>query len=163
MMTADHARRWLIQATLILTGGTFGFLLVAPLLGYRLEWKDVTRVLEIVLPVFLGYLGTATQFVFQNMAGRQNSGISPTQANPLLPLLIRGPIWIFGILIAATFIAFGVSNSPSAAAGNGMTIDVLSGVITASLGLLNVTTQVAVSYLFSLDSKPARSEGAGDI
>jgi hypothetical protein len=152
-MTADQARRWLINATLALTGATFVFLLLAPLLGYRLAWKDTTRVLEIVLPVFLGYLGTATQFVFQNMAGKQNSVIAAAQTNPFLSLLVRGPIWIFGVAIVAALIAFGVSNSPSAAAGSGMTVDVLAGVITAALGLLNVTTQMAVSYLFSLDAK----------
>jgi len=153
-MTADEARRWLIKATLLLTGATFVFLLMAPVVGYRLAWKDAIRVFEIVLPVFLGYLGTAAQFVFQNMAGKENSGIAATQTNPFLSLLVRGPIWLFGLVIATALVAFGVSNSASAAAGTGMSADALAGVITAALGLLNVTTQVAVSYLFSLDAKP---------
>jgi hypothetical protein len=153
-MTADHARRWLIKATLLLTGATFGFLLLAPLFGYPLALKDATRVFEIILPVFLGYLGAASQFVFQNMAGRQNTGIAGASTNPFLSLIVKGPIWLFGLAIVAAFAAFGKTNSPSSPIGNGMTVDVLAGITTAALGLLNVTTQVAVSYLFSLDANP---------
>jgi hypothetical protein len=160
-MTADEARRWLIKATLILTGTTFLFLCLAPLFGYHLEWKDSIRVFEVVLPVFLGYLGTATQFVFQNMAGTRNTGIAGAATNPLLALLVRGPVWVFGLAIAAVLVSFGITNRFNAPAGSGMSVDTLAGVITVALGLLNVTTQVAVSYLFSLDGRPAQIQHPG--
>jgi hypothetical protein len=153
-MTADEARRWLITATLILMTATFVFFIVAPVLGYPMLWQDAIRIFEIVLPVFLGYLGTAAQFVFQNMARKHVGGIQASATNPFLGRLIRGPIVVFGIALASLLTAFGYSNSQYASSGSGMTIDTLAWGITAALGLLNVTTQVAVSYLFSLGSKP---------
>lgn len=153
-MTADTARLWLISMSLGITGLVFVFFLVAPVTGYPLEWANSLRALEIVVPVFLGYLGTSAQFVFRNLAGAANHGISPRASNRFLGLLTIGPVVVFLIAVSALVVAFGVSNRPTAPPNSGMNVDQFAAGITAALGLLTVTTNVAVSYLFSLDGKP---------
>lgn len=144
-MTVPDARRWLILASLSLTGGCLVFFLIAPVVGYPLKYPQPFRLLEILLPVFLAYLGSATLFVF----GAQES---PTEERAvrteLLGLLVRGPVVVFSLAILSALIAFGVSNSESAPPGAGMNLDTLSLAVSSCVGLLAVTTNVAVSYLF---------------
>jgi hypothetical protein len=159
-MAADAARKWLIVASLILTTATFVVLWAAPAFGYRLEFRDAIRITEIALPVFLGYLGAATQFVFQNLARHQNKGIRPEAENVFLGLIVKGPIVAFTIAVAVIFISFGYTNRPAAPRGSGMSVDQFALGISAALGLLNVTTNVAVAYLFSLERRPIPVESA---
>ena len=72
----------------------------------------------------------------------------------MLGLLVRGPLWVFGIAAIAIVFAFGFTNRAGAAAGSGMSVDALAGSFTAVIGLLAVTTNVAVSHLFSLGEQP---------
>jgi hypothetical protein len=64
-MTTDEARRWIVLASLTITGAVFVFFLLAPVSGYPLEIAQAQGIFQIVLPVFLGYLGSATHFVFK--------------------------------------------------------------------------------------------------
>lgn len=107
------------------------------------------RLLEIVSPVFLGYLGSAAQFIF-----RQNS-IQPIQkphASPaLLTLIVVGPICVYTVCSITSLTAFGLSNSSSSSIAHpssGMSVDTLAAVLTAALGILTISTNVAVAYLF---------------
>src|SRR5262249_1105999 len=128
------------------------FFLVAPAVGYPLTWDQSSRVFEIILPVFLGYLGSATHFLFR---GRPNlKPIELQDDSGMLGLLIRGPLLVFGIAAVAIVFAFGYANRASAPGGYGMSVDALAGSFTAVIGLLAVTTNVAVSYLFSLGEPP---------
>jgi hypothetical protein len=140
-LTFDEARKWLILFTLCCTGANFLFFLLSPVLGFPLEQAEAIRVLEIVLPIFLGYLGTATQFLFQ-------TGTRPVRAavnSDLLSILVRGPAILFAIISVATIVAFGYANRRG---GRGMTPDTLSAIITINLSLLAVTTNVIISNLF---------------
>jgi hypothetical protein len=138
----------LVVASLFFTGTVFVFFLVAPATGYPLTWDQAARVFEIILPVFLGYLGSATQFLFRG--GQNRKSLKLKDESGMLGLLIRGPLVVFGVAALAIVFAFGFSNRANAPAGSGMTVDVLAGSFTAILGLLAVTTNVAVSYLFSV-------------
>jgi hypothetical protein len=144
VLAPAEARRWLVFATMILTGGLLTFFLVCPAIGYPLEFSQSTRILEIVLPVFLGYLGTASLFFFRSQAASELK-VSPAAENLLGPL-VKGPIIVFVFATIALLAAFGVSNL--AEGGSGMSVDALAAGITAILGLLAVTTNVIIAYLF---------------
>lgn len=143
-MSIEQARTWLIKATLILTGSILVFVTLAPAFGYPLEFSQGVRIGEIVLPVFLGYLGTASHFIF----ARASDPHVKHKNLPLLQLLVRGPIAIFAIVISCALFAFGFTNRDGASPGTGMTVDSLAAAVSTSLALLAVTTGVLVTYLF---------------
>ncbi len=149
-MDTDNARSWVINASLLITAANFVFFFVAPAVGFPLTFDQAARLLEIVIPVFLGYLGSATHFLFRPYRPRAHR--APVHSSKLLGILVRGPVVVFGIATLAAIFAFGFSNRKSAPPGVGMGIDDLAGALAASLGLLAVTTSVAVSYLFSRES-----------
>ncbi len=102
---------------------------------------------RIGLPVFLGYLGSAASFVFR-FGSDADAAAFRHSASSLAGLLIVGPIVIFTISIFAIIVAFGITNRPSASPGSGISLDQLTAGMSIILGLLVVTTNVAVSYLF---------------
>jgi len=162
-MEREAARSWIIKVSLGLTGGVFIFLVLSPFLGYPLDpgAGDLIRLLEILFPVFLGYLGMATHFVFRS-EGTAKAGAAeepPLSSNAVL--LIRGPVLVWMAMIVAAFTAFGLANRAGAPAGTGMSVDLLAGLVTAALGLLAATTSVAVSYLFSGGEKGGGEAVAG--
>jgi hypothetical protein len=141
-MTADRARKWLILSSLIITGAQLIFLLIAPVMGFPLNYPKNLDLLQIVTPVFLGYLGSAAHFIF----------MTPPPAvfanNQLLGILVKGPIIIYACAMIAAFGAFAYSNRAGATIGNGMSVDNLATAISISLGILAATTGVIISYLF---------------
>lgn len=146
-MSLYHARKWLIVASLATAAGAFCFFMLAPLAGYPLRYSQAQLVLQIVLPVFLGYLGAATQFVFQKTPPPEEL----ISVRPMMDLLIKGPITLFLLMISVVIAAFGYSNRASAQPGDGMTVEQLSGGITAAMGLLAVTTNAIVAYIFGIE------------
>lgn len=158
-MTIVSARKWLILGSLIVTAAHFIFFLVAPAIGFPLEYEHAIRLLQISTPVFFGYLGSASRFVFNV---NQPEAVHLRVKNPLMGLLVRGPFIVFGLASVACLFAFGFSNSINAAPGTGMDVDTLATIITTVLGLLAVTTNVAVSALFAVSSANEKSE-SGDV
>jgi hypothetical protein len=152
-MTLYQARRWLIVASLAMAGSAFCFFMLAPVLGYPLRYSQAQSVLQIVLPVFVGYLGAATQFVFRRSL-QSDDGVA---ARPLMGLLIKGPIGVSALMMIAVMIAFGYSNRMAASPGEGLAVEQLSTGITAAMGLLAVTTNTIVAYLFVAEKKAGRS------
>ena len=118
------------------------FLFVCPVFGFPLEFPKNLDLLQIVSPVFLGYLGSATHFIFQN----------PVKPVPVqrqfLGLLVKGPIIIYVLVVIGAIAAFGYSNRINAAAGSGMSVNNLATALSIALGLLAVTTSVLSAYLF---------------
>ena len=141
-MTIDDARKWLIVASLVLTGSQMAFLVVAPITGYPLVYPKNIDLLQIISPVFLGYLGSASHFVFQNPPQDV-----PVQ-NQFLGLLVKGPLLIYTVVITLAFASFGYANRASAAPGSGMSVDNLATTLSLALGVLAVTTGIITSYLF---------------
>ena len=70
--------------------------------------------------------------------------------------MVRGPVAVFLIIVVATILAFGITNGADAELGEGMSVSLLSAVVTASLALLAVTTNAAVAYLFAVQAPGAR-------
>lgn len=145
-MTVYEARKWLVIASLCVAAVSFTFFILAPVFGYPLRYSQAVTLLQIVFPVFLGYLGAATQFVFQ-----KTPPATKVAARPMMGLLVKGPIVVFSIMVTGAVIAFGYSNRATAPLGDGMSVEVLSTTTTAALGLLTVTTNVVVAYLFSIE------------
>lgn len=146
-MPVDEARKWLIISSLSITGMQIAFLIIAPSIGFPLSYPKNLELLQIVSPVFLGYLGAASHFIFRNP-------VSDTPIyNQLLGIMVKGPIFIYLLAIVAAFSAFAYSNRSAAVIGTGMSVENLSTAISASLGVLAVSTSVIISYLFSVESK----------
>jgi hypothetical protein len=141
-MTIDSARKWLIIASLLITGLQMCFLVVAPVINYPLVYPKNLDLLQIISPVFLGYLGSASHFVFQNQPQEV-----PVQ-NQYLGYLIKGPLGIYALVVLTAFASFGYANRASAAPGSGMSVDNLATALSLALGVLAVTTGIITSYLF---------------
>jgi hypothetical protein len=146
-MTVDAARKWLVFSSLSITGGLLVFFLLAPAAGYPILFAQSLRVLEVLLPTFLGYIGTAAFFVFRADSSADLAVFRKTSA-PLVGMLIRGPVLVFSLSLTVLIIAFGIMNSPAAPPGSGISFDQLTAGVSVILGLLAVTTNVAISYLF---------------
>lgn len=151
-MTANSARVWLVAASLGIILATFVFFFVGPILGYPLEFEDARRMIEIIIPVFAAYLGSATRFLF-NKDVRIRS--FDKQRESLLGLLVKGPIIVFGVALAALLIAFGASHRIAARPGTGIAVDDLAGSMVLILSLLAVTTTAVTAYLFEGQTPPA--------
>lgn len=141
-----NLRLWLVTWSLSVVGVLLLFLVVAPSIGFPLTAEQATRVGQILLPTFLGYLGMATTFIFK----------APSQEAPmareiaLVKLLVKGPPIIFSVVVTVALFIFWHSNVV-APPGSGMNIDTLASYITASVGLLAASTGVAMTNLFSVE------------
>jgi hypothetical protein len=142
-MTADTARKWIIFSSLAIIGAQILFLLIAPSIGYPLQYPKNLSILQIVTPVFLGYLGSATHFVFK--ASPPTVVVNEQFLGPL----VKGPILIYAAAMIAAFATFSYTNRPGAPIGSGMSTDDLATAISIALGLLAVTTGVLTAYLFT--------------
>jgi hypothetical protein len=147
-MNIITARKTLIISSLVITGCQIIFFTIAPVLGFPIEYPKNIDLLQIISPVFFGYLGTATHFIFITPR------IEVHAENEFLGILIKGPLIIYSFVVIATTSAFWFSNRPGATVGSGMSVENLSTALSLALGLLAVTTGVINSYLFSSPNKP---------
>lgn len=153
-MTTEDARKFILLASLGITGLQMVFLFAAPAFGFPLTYPRNLDLLQIVAPVFFGYLGSAAHFVFRTPAPTVPAN------NELLGILTRGPIAIYVVAMAAAFGAFAYSNRAGASPGTGMAVENLATATSIALGLLAVTTGILVSYLFVTDQNAAKNGGA---
>jgi hypothetical protein len=147
-MNIDAARKWIVVASLIITGCQLIFLICAPAVGYPIEYPKNVELIRVVSPVFLGYLGSATHFVFNNPKSEVQI------RDKFLSILVKGPIIIYILVVSSALLSFGYSNRENAEIGTGMSVNDLSTTISFALGVLAATTGVITSYLFG---SPARS------
>jgi hypothetical protein len=140
----QHERLWLLVADFILTGGVMVFFVISPAFGYPLTYDESYQVMQIVFPVFVGYLATAVAFVVRPAA---EQAIDENRLS-VLRLLMRGPIVVFGAGILIVWIVFGYSNSRYGIPGAGMSLKVFSNLHTALLGILAATTGGLIAFLF---------------
>lgn len=149
-MTFEEARRWLLTASLLACGGVFAFFLVAPALGYPLSFAESFQLLQLVFPVFVGYAGQAAYFLFANQALQPK----PLSQPDLFTLILKGPLIVFLASFVVLCTVFGWVNRPGqAVVGTGMTPEQFSLALSVLLGLLTVTTNAVVSFLFGKEPK----------
>jgi len=142
-----NLQKWTVKISLLSVTAQILFFLVAPLLGFPMEQSQTIRILEIFLPVFLCYLSTATLVLFRS---RHSFLLMSTASKQFLSLLVRGPMIMFGVASCAAICAFWYSNRSSAPIGTGMSIDMLAAVMSLCLGILIISNNAIVAFLFSL-------------
>jgi hypothetical protein len=147
-MNISSARKFLILSSLVILGAQMIFLTVAPSIGFPLQYPKNLHLIDIVSPVFLGYLGSASHFIFQ-----QPAPDVPVQSE-FLGILVRGPIIVYTLVVISALSAFSYSNRVGAEIGSGMSEDALSTALSLALGVLAVTTGVITSYLFVAPKRP---------
>src|SRR5688572_26684576 len=96
---AQSARVAVVAYSLGITGVLIVFLILAQPLGMRFDYaqEQNLRLIDVVLPTFLGYLGAASHFIFNANRGRE---VDPEHAG-MLRLLVHGPFLIFIAAVAA--------------------------------------------------------------
>lgn len=157
-MEIGKARAWLVKASLIAIAALAMFLIVAPSVGYPLRFDQSLRLLESVVPTFLGLIGSAAIFLVQDNSAK-DVVIQPA-VKPLLGTLIRGPIAVFVLIAVASFIAFSLSNRATAPSESGMSVNDLAHALAFANGLLVLTTNVVGAWLFR--SEMRRGAGRAD-
>jgi hypothetical protein len=142
-LTVAGARIAIVGFSLGITGVLLTFLILAPALGmpFNPGRNENVRLIEIIVPVFFGYLGSAAHFIFRSRRGAEISVNDET----LLALLIYGPFLIFITINIALFAAFYLYNRPD---GPGMDVEELSKWFSFGLGILTCTVSVISSYIF---------------
>ena len=140
-MTAESARRNLLLFALAITASQLLFFILAPVFGYKLKFDEALRMAEVVGPVFLGYIGAATRYLFQRQAVQTR-----VKSPELLAILVWGPSIIFTLITIAALVAFGVANRDS---GPGMKPETLSLILAGNVALLAVSTGVLIEHLFN--------------
>jgi ABC-type dipeptide/oligopeptide/nickel transport system permease component len=146
-MSYDAARIWLTTRSLLMISGFGLAYIIAPATRFPLSFEQALSVLQIVFPLFLGYLASAVVFVT-----KQDKKASEVMSG-FLRVLITWPFYVVALLSFAIFFAFGVSNWPSETAntGHGMSFDTMSSLISLVLGIHTATTSALIAYLFKLE------------
>lgn len=151
---AQSARVSIVIYSLGITGTLIVFLILAQPLGMRFDFgqEQNMRLIDIVLPTFFGYLGAASNFIFNASGGRQVDDENVT----MLKLLVHGPFIIFVLAVAALFFAHYVSHRPLATSEpriDVMDFGTLSRYLSVCLALLAATVSVISGYLFGSQPK----------
>lgn len=149
MTPAQSARLAIVSYSLAITGSLIVFLILAQPLGMRFDFgqEQNLRLIDVVLPTFVGYLGAASHFIFNANRGREVDD----QNVPMLRILIHGPFLIFIVAVIALFIAHYSSHRPLADADpriDRMDFAALSRYLSICLALLAGTISILSSYLF---------------
>jgi hypothetical protein len=145
-MTIGRLRISVVMTVLSICAATILFFIIAPGAGYPLEFDQGWAMAQVSIPVLAGYLGTATQFA----SADQNDTQKP--APPLLSWLVFGPVAIYIIGAVSLLIVFWQGNNESAEIGAGMSTSLLSTILTALLGIVTATANVAIAQLFKKQS-----------
>jgi hypothetical protein len=155
-MSYDTGRLWIIVYSLAITGILLPFFFLAPVAGFPLSSDQSKQVISLLLPVFLGYLGSGVVFIFNPPPGPLPE---LTEVNRrMLALLIHGVFAIFATSFLALICAFGIANNKSALPGSGMDFPTFSNGITTILSIMTTVVGAAVIYLFGV--RPQERSGA---
>lgn len=141
---AARLQTMVIVCSLAATAGIFLFFVLAPAFGYPLEYAQAFRLIQVVLPTFVGYLATATAF----LVGKSPRAVRLRSPALQLKLVTLGPLVIFALGLSGLLTAFGYTNRADAAPGVGMSVDLLATMTSLLLALLAATTTIASEYLF---------------
>jgi hypothetical protein len=139
---------------LLITAALGTFLLVAPVTRYPLAFDQAISVLQVIMPLFVGYLSTAIVFV-TTMRAPTHKG-PKGEFNSLLVVLIKGPLYLVAGLLAVSFVVFGASNWPTEGSPtSGFEFGLLSNLISFILSISSATTSALVAWLFKVESENA--------
>jgi len=131
-----------------MTGLLLGFFLISPsFMPFNPGKDENVRLIEIILPVFLGYLGSASQFLLRS-SGNDASFHGDER---LLFVLTVGPCCLFFVLNVVLFTTFYVEKNPIAEVSKWFTL---------ILSLLTSTVGVITVNMFAARHPPLRARRA---
>jgi hypothetical protein len=156
-MTTEDARRKLILLSLSTTVLFSAFLIISPLFT-PFSSKEALQVVQVVFPVFAGYIGAAVLFLFR---GSPTNGAIADQG--LLRTLIYAPFIVFWCLAAAVLFYFYLSNQPGH--GEGMSFPELMTYVTLIISFMNITTGALGAFLFQSEEirRAEARKGTSDV
>jgi hypothetical protein len=146
LRTWDDARLWLITWSAVATGCLVLFFIVAPYLPftkYALNSDRVKQALGVLTPIFFGYLGLATSYLFQPAPTLPAPIINPT-----FSIIIKAPVVIFTVGLIVLILTYSLSNGLAREIGDGMGFDDFVFYLSVLLTLLSGTTGVLFSAIF---------------
>jgi hypothetical protein len=145
-MTVHQARSTIAILSILSLGIVFAFFTMAPAMGFHSLQEDEWRIPQMVMPVFAGYLASASQFLFSD--GNEKK-LRPRTAKLMRTLIYGG----FGLFFFCSMILIGsylISHSYSAAPGSGRSLEWLSSGFAIILSILAATTTIISNYLFAV-------------
>jgi hypothetical protein len=156
---SHQARKAIIIYSLIITGGLIIFLIMAQPLGMQFDFgqNQNLRLIDVVLPTFIGYLTSAAHFLFNDQRGRDIR----VQNEDLLKIMIHGPFIIFAVAVICLFYAHQWSNQVQPSADpriDHMDFGTLSRYLSILLGLLAATVTIISANLFGAPPPPAQKD-----
>jgi hypothetical protein len=146
-MTVRGARKWLLLASLVFTGATWLFFLVAPVCGYPLTFSEAFDLIKAIIPVFVGYLGLAVGFATAD--SRSSETRETRMTTELMALLVRGPVLLYAVMMISIVTIFGVSNRSGLIAPERMSYDFLKNAVTVCAAVLAGSTSLLAVRLYS--------------
>ena len=141
-------RNWLVIASLCVTAGVSVFFIIAPGVDSTLRFSESIEIIQIIVPVFFGYLGSAAQFAF-SASKHKSADVDPDRLR-LIRILTRGPVYTYLLIVLTAAFVFWLTNRPGADPDSAMTYTTFKVLMTGALALLAATTSAAASYLFSV-------------
>jgi hypothetical protein len=143
--TLAQARLFIASYCVFMTGLLLCFFLISPLfLPFNPGKDENVQLVQIILPVFLGYLGSASQFLFRSSGDRTTF---PGDER-LLFILTVGPCCLFFALNVVLFTIFYLQKTPIAE---------ITKWFTMILSLLTSTVGVITVNLFATRNPPTRA------
>jgi hypothetical protein len=154
-MTYAVARLWLIKNSLLIMAFFGSALLVAPATRYPLSFEQAISLLQIVLPLFIGYLSTAIVFLTSREAPLKRG--PAREFSSILAHLVKGPVWLVALFLSIALIVFGIVNWPKPESQpSGFDFGLLSNLVSFILSISAATTSALVAWLFKVETESAR-------
>lgn len=146
----DAERLWILKASFAVLGVTFVFFVIArPMLSFPMLYDEIVRVLQIIVPVFGGYIGIGAAYVSQvNRPAAATAAAPNPHERDILRLLLRAPVYGAAVGMVVLIGAFWWSNRHDAAPGGGMSIDNFCWFLALLMGVLAASTSLIVTRLF---------------
>jgi hypothetical protein len=139
----NDARIWLVKWSAVLTGILFVFFVIAPFVALPFRGDQSKQALGIIAPVFFGYLGLATTFLFQ-----APPKIPASPINPLFSLIVKAPVGIFSVGLFVLILTYCLTNILAKKIGDGMGFDDFVFYLSMLLTLQSGTTGVLFAAIF---------------
>ncbi|TAZ53243.1 hypothetical protein [Rhizobium ruizarguesonis] len=163
MNVSQSARISIVVYSLVITGCLILFLIISQPLGMPFDYglEQNLRLIDVTIPTFLGYLGSASHFIFNTNRGRDVDEDNAV----LLKILIHGPFLIFICAVIGLFFVFYQTNQPlpvDAPRVDPMKFGTLSRYFSICLGLLAVTVSIISSYLFGSPPQNVNKQSGRD-
>ena len=146
-MDRKGGQRFAITSSISMLAICSAFLVFAPLTKYPLDFEQSMKIIQVIIPLFAGYLASASMGLTSKNKPRN------TKIDENIIYLMKGVFFLIVFMILSLFIVFGVANWPSdnlAYESIDFSFDSLSLMISLILGIHTATTTVIVGYLFGV-------------